>query len=311
MSEPSSAEPKFQLRYLGPRFWPLWLGVGLVRLLCALLPVPWLAAMGRPVGRLFGRIAKKRRHVVDVNLKLCFPEMHEAERARMVDAHFAALGAGLFETAAAWFAPDRHFRNIGELVGLEHFHAATADGSGALLLTGHFSAMEIGARYLCLAGIRFHAMYRPLDNPLLDYWMHRWREDRSGLPALPKDDLRGIVRALRRGGSLWYGPDQTLEAPGAIYVPFFGVPALTLTATSKLAQMGRARVVPFFPAYVDGRYRITMLPALENFPSGDDTADARRINALLEEAIRQCPEQYFWVHKRFKYQPGDRRDVYD
>jgi KDO2-lipid IV(A) lauroyltransferase len=283
--------------------------VGLAKLL-ALLPVPWLVAMGGMLGRLFGRVVHSRRRVVATNLQLCFPELPDAERERMVEAHFAALGAGLLETAAAWFAPGRYFRGIGELVGLENLQAATADGSGALLLTGHFTTLEIGARYLCLAGVKFHAMYRPLDNPLLDYWMHRWRQDRSGLPALPKDDLRAIVRALRRGGSIWYGPDQTIEAQNAVFVPFFGVPALTLTATARLAQMGRAKVVPFFPERRNGRYRVTILPALENFPSGDDAADARRINELIEQAVRRCPEQYFWVHKRFKYQPDGRRDLY-
>ncbi len=310
MSEPSSSHPVFQRRFLGPRFWPLWIGVGLIQLLC-LLPLPWLVATGAPLGRLFGHIAKNRRRVAAINLKLCFPEMPEADRERLVNAHFAALGAGLFETAAAWFTSDRQLHTVGDVVGLENLYAATADGSGALLLTGHFTTMEIGSRYLCLSGVKLSGMYRPIDNPLLDYWMRHWREDRSKAPALPKDDLRGIVRALRQGASMWYAPDQTLEAPSALFVPFFGVPALTLTATSKLAQMGRARVVPFFPARVNGRYRVTVLPALENFPSGDDAADARRINAVLEDAIRECPEQYFWVHKRFKYQPGDRRDIYD
>ena len=247
---------------------------------------------------------------MDTNLRLSFPQLGKQERERLVSAHFEALGAGLFETVAAWFAPDRSFRGAGEVEGLEGLRAATADGSGVLLLTGHFTTLEIAARFLCVAGVKFHAMYRPLDNPLLDYWMHRWREERSGLPALPKDDLRALVKALRRGHAIWYGPDQTLEAPNAIFVPFFGTPTLTLTATARLAQMGRARVVPFFPQRRAGRYRIVIQPALEDFPSGDDERDARRINALIEDAVRLCPEQYFWVHKRFKYQPPGMPDPY-
>jgi KDO2-lipid IV(A) lauroyltransferase len=305
----ASAAPPFALRFLGPRYWPTWLALGLVRLFC-LLPLPWLVAIGERLGRVFGRLAKSRRHIIATNLRLCFPQMPEARRAYLIDAHFAALGAGIFETAAAWFSPDRMLRTYGEVVGLENLRAATADGSGALLLTGHFTTLEIAARYLCLAGVQFHAMYRPLDNPLVDYWMHGWREQRSGLPALPKDELRGLIKALRQGRAIWYGPDQTLEAPNAQFIPFFGVPTLTLTATSRLASMGRARVVPFFPQRVGRRYRIVIGPALENFPSGNDTADARRINALLEEAILQCPEQYFWIHRRFKYQPPGMPDVY-
>jgi KDO2-lipid IV(A) lauroyltransferase len=153
-------------------------------------------------------------------------------------------------------------------------------------------------------------MYRRADNPFADYWMLRLREARLGLPMVPKEDLKPIVHLLRRGGLVWYGPDQTLEAANAVFVPFFGVPALTLTATSRLAQMGRAKVVPYFPQRVGGRYRLVFHPALENFPSGDDSADAARINALLENAIREVPEQYFWVHRRFKDGPPGRRDPY-
>lgn len=305
----SSAAPRFSPRFLGPRYWPTWLALGLVRLLCQ-LPLSWLIAAGERLGRAFGRIAHRRRHVVDTNLRLCFPELEEAQRNYLIDAHFAALGAGIFETAAAWFSPDRKFRAIGEVTGLEHLQAARAGGHGVLLLTGHFTTLEIAARYLCLAGVRFHAMYRPLENPLFDYWMHGWREQRSGLPALPKDELRSLVRALRKGDAIWYGPDQTLEAPNAVFVPFFGVPTLSLTATSRLADMGRARVVPFFPQRIGRRYRIVIGPALENFPSGDDSADARRVNALIEDAVRLCPEQYFWIHRRFKYQPKGMPDVY-
>jgi KDO2-lipid IV(A) lauroyltransferase len=314
MADSSSSAPRFERRFLGPRYWPLWCAVALLRALCW-LPLSWLRMVGGGLGWLFGLLVPGRRRVVRTNLRLCFPEMSEDAVIRMMRAHFVALGAGLMETVAAWFASDRKFRRAGEVVGLEHLQAATADGSGVLLLTGHFTTLEIGARYLCLAGVKFHAMYRPLDNPLLDYWMHRWREERSGLPALPKDDLRAIVRALRKGRAIWYGPDQTLEAPNAIFVPFFGVPTLTLTATSRLAEMGRAKVVPFFPQRVGGllggRYRVVIKPALDNFPSGDDAADARRINALLEDAVRECPETYFWIHKRFKYQPKGMPNPYE
>lgn len=305
----SSAAPRFSFRFLGPRYWPTWLALGIVRLLC-LLPLGWLLTAGESLGRSFGRLVKSRRHIVATNLRLCFPELDAAAREYLIDAHFAALGAGIFETAAAWFASDRKFRDIGEVVGLEHLRAAQADGSGVLLLTGHFTTLEIAARFLGVNGVRFHAMYRPLDNPLFDYWMHGWRELRSGLPALPKDELRSLVRALRKGGAIWYGPDQTLEVPNAVFVPFFGVPTLTLTATSRLAEMGRARVVPFFPQRIGRRYRIVVGPALDAFPSGDDTADARRINALIEDAVKRCPEQYFWIHRRFKYQPPGMPDVY-
>lgn len=304
-----NSAPPFRAAFLHPRYWPTWLGIGVFWLLCW-LPVPVLIRFGEMLGRLVGRLLKSRRHIVMVNLKLCFPHLDDAERAQLAEDHFAALGAGLFEAGLAWFAPDWRLRHRGEVVGLEHLDAALNAGHGVLLLTGHFTTLELGARYLCLAGRPFHAMYRPLKNQVIDYFMHRWRERRSNLPALPKDDLKKLVRALREGRSIWYGPDQSLDTPNAAYVPFFGVSTLTLTATSRLAQMGRAKVVPYFPARINGRYRVTFLPALENFPSGDDIADAAQINRMLEQGIQIAPAQYFWAHKRFKHHPPGTPDPY-
>jgi KDO2-lipid IV(A) lauroyltransferase len=274
------------------------------------LPIPLAINVGKGLGWLLGQALRSRRHITRVNLKLCFPELDDAARERMVNEHFMSLGAGAFEAALGWFAPDWRLRNRGEVVGLEHLQAAMADGSGILLLTGHFTTLEIGARYLCLAGVKFHAMYRPINNLLIDFFMHRWRESRSGLPALPKDDLKKLVRALRQGHCVWYGPDQSLDVRNAVHVPFFKVPTLTLTATSKLAALGRAKVVPYFPARINGRYRVTFLPALENFPSDDEAADAIMINQMLEAGIRIAPAQYFWSHRRFKHPPAGAPDPY-
>lgn len=296
------AAPKLEARHFHPRCWPTWLGLGAVRLL-SLLPIPLLLAIGSGLGWLAGRILGGRRRIVRVNLELCFPELDAATRARMVDAHFRALGAGVFEAAIAWFASDARLARHGEVVGLEHLDAAQADGSGVLLLTGHFTTLELGARYVSAAQRPFHVMYRPYTNIALDYFMHHQREDRSGLPALPRDDLRGLLRALRQGHSIWYAPDQTLDQRISVFAPFFGVPVATITATARLAQMGHAKVVPYFPQRIGSRYRVTFFPALDNFPSGDDVADAARINAVLEAGVRLAPTQYFWVHRRFKRMP--------
>lgn len=294
---------------LAARYWPAWLGLGLLWLL-AFVPAPLLRAVGAGLGELFHLLVPSRRRIVRINLRLCFPEADEPARRKLARAHFRALGIGLLEIPLAWFASDARLRRKVEFVGTEHLRAAQADGSGVLLLTGHFTTMELGCRLVHLAGFPFHGMYRRADNMFADYWMCRLREARLGLPMVPKEDLKRIVKLLRGGGRVWYGPDQTIEAANAVFVPFFGEPVLTLTATSRLAQMGRARVVPYFPQRHGGRYRVVFGPALENFPCGDDTADAARINQLLEEAIREVPEQYFWVHRRFKDGPPGRRDPY-
>lgn len=301
--------PPFRWVFLSPHFWPTWLGVALLRLLC-LLPIPALVRLGEGIGWAFGRLARERRHITRVNLRSCFPDQDEAQVERTVDAHFRALGAGIFEACLAWWASDQRLRRQGEIVGLEHLERAKAGGHGVLLLTGHFTTLELGARYLLVAGTPFHAMYRPIKNPLMDYLMHRWRSAIATLPALPRDELRPLVRALREGRAVWYGPDQTLDRREGVFVPFFGVPALMVTATSRLAQLGRARVVPYFPQRVGTRYRINILPALEDFPSGDDAADAARVIRAIEDGVRLAPEQYFWVHRRFKVRPPGQPSLY-
>lgn len=301
--------PAFQARFLAPRYWPTWLGIGVLRAL-TFLPVPLLVRLGEGIGWLTGRLWQKRRYVVRVNLKLCFPQLDGAALEQAVDEHFKALGAGIFEACLAWWASDLRLQRHGEVVGLEHLDAAMAGGTGVLLLTGHFTTLELGARFVSMHR-DFHAMYRPINNELIDYFMHHWRGARAGLPALPREDLRALVKALRQGRAIWYGPDQTLDFRHSVFVPFFGVPALTITATSRLAQMGRAKVVPYFPQRINGRYRVTFLPALEDFPGADETADAARINQAIEQGVRMAPAQYFWVHRRFKWRPQGEKDVYD
>ena len=301
--------PAFQWQLLHPRYWPTWFGIAVMWVL-SWLPIPLLLGLGQGLGWLAGHLLRSRRHVVRTNLDLCFPEQSPAERARLADRHFRDLGMGIFEAALAWFAPDWRLRRYGDVVGAEHLRAAQADGSGALLLTGHFTTLELGARFLCLAGVPFHAMYRPYNNAVMDWCMHRWRQRRSKLPALPRADLRRLVRALREGRAIWYAPDQTLDRRISVYAPFFGTPVLSITATARLAQMGRAKVVPYFPVREHGRYRVHILPALDHFPGTDDAADAARINRVLEDGVRRAPSQYFWIHQRFKRVPPGTPDPY-
>jgi KDO2-lipid IV(A) lauroyltransferase len=303
------AAPAFQTALLHPRHWLTWVGVGSVWLL-SWLPIPLQVMLGALLGRGIGRLLRSRRDIVRTNLRIAFPQVGDAEIERMTGQHFADMGRGVFETALAWFAPDWRLRHLGEVSGIDNLKSAMADGSGVLLLTGHFTTLELGARFLCLAGVRFHAMYRPYNNAVMDFLMHRWRENRSGLPALPRDDLRGLVRALRGGRPIWYAPDQALDRRMSVYAPFFGVPVRTVNATARLSQMGRAKVVPYFPERRGNRFHVRILPALEDFPLGDEVTDATRINAVIEQGIGFAPTQYFWVHKRYKGLPPGVPPVY-
>ena len=300
----------FDWRFLAPRYWPIWLGLSVMKIMAA-LPFGWQLAIGRQTGRWLGKIARRRRRIAEINLKLCFPELSSTERAELLEAHFAALGIGLFETAMAWWAPDAKLQGLARVEGAEHLERALARGKGVILLTGHFTTLELGARFITWHQ-PFHAMYRAHKNRLYEAVMRRERERQSRLPPLPHEDLRGLVRAFKRGRAVWYAPDQNLGTRNSVFVPFFGIPACTVAATSRLAAMSGAAVVPYFPRRLPGAagYEVVVLPALIDFPSADATADTQRINELLEHYIRQAPEQYLWVHRRFKTQPPGQASPY-
>lgn len=298
------------LRFAALRYWPTWLGLGAMRLIAA-LPMTWQVAVGERVGRLLGKLSRRRRHIARVNLGLCFPEMPPQSREALLEAHFASLGIGFFETAMAWWAPDDKLRGLARVTGMEHLDGALAMGKGVILMTGHFTMLELAARFITWYQ-PFQAIYRPHKNALYEAVMRRERERQSRLPPLTRDDIRGMLRGLKRGRAVWYAPDQNYGTRNAVFVPFFGVPALTITATSRLARMSGAAVVPYFPRRLPGTsgYQVTILPALANFPSDDPAADALRINQLIEEYVRQAPEQYLWVHRRFKTRPPGCPSVY-
>ncbi len=289
----SGAQPRLWL----PHHWPMWLtlaGLGLADK----LPWPEKRLIARGLGWLVFHVVRIRRHVVFTNLRLCFPEKSEAEIVALARAHYDALALGLFEVCAGWWAKPADLPPH-RIVGLEHLHGALARGRGVILLTAHFTTLEIGGR-LMSESHRMGGLFRDPNNPVVSHLMRDQRA-RHMSPAVHFDDLRGLVRALRANAAIWYAPDQGKRSKSSEILPFFGVPAITNTATSKIAEMTGAAVVPFFAKREpDHSYTLTIHPPLENFPTADATADAVRINRLIEENVRLCPEQYFWVHKRFK-----------
>ena len=290
-----------------PALWPTWVGVWLFRQLCRL---PWhtQVRLGKFAGRLIFHFVRLRRHIVAVNLKLCFPEKSHAERRALALAHYEAMGVGIFETGMAWWGEDEKLPPF-EIVGRENLEAASANGRGVLLLTAHFTTLEICGRFF-VRHIPMGGLYREPDNRVIALQMYKNRVAKLK-PAIPMDDLRGLLRALRDGCTIWYAPDQGKQSKFAAVLPFFGVPALTNTATTRIARMTGAAVVPYFGFRLpDGTYRLEILPMLENFPSDDASADATRINQLIEENIRKAPEQYFWMHRRFKRRGKGLPNVY-
>ncbi len=284
-----------------PKYWPIWLGLALLRLL-TLLPFSLQLKLGGLLGTLMYHVGKSRRQVAATNLKLCFPELTDSERGSLLKEHFTSMGIMVFELGLSWWASNARLARLTEIEGMEHLEKAIEKGRGALLLGAHYTTLDISGHLLATqTDLPIRSMYRPHENPVIEYVMRRGRE--SYLDSLiSRDDIRGLIRTLKENKIVWYAPDQQYEGKGSALVPFFGVEAPTNTGTSRIAKLSKTAVIPFVSIRKsDGSgYKLTLLPPLEDFPTDDEVADTTRIHQIFEAQIRRNKAQYFWVHKRFK-----------
>jgi KDO2-lipid IV(A) lauroyltransferase len=288
-----------------PRYWPTWLGVLLLWSIAKFLPYATAVWLGRKMGRLGYRLADRRRHIAEVNLALCYPDMTDEQRDRLTLRHFESLGMGLLTTGFAWWARDKKLRPLVTIEGLDHLKSSMQRGKGVILLSGHFTDLEMTARLLSLYH-PFAAMYRRHENPVIERAFSRNRDLRS-TAAIPRDDIRLLLRTLKKEQqAVWYAPDQSFSEPNSALVPFFGVPASTHTGTARLAKITGAAVHLFIGFRLPGSqgYRLLIEPALHDFPSDSPEQDAARVNGLIEKAVGYAPEQYLWIHRRFKNRRG-------
>ncbi|TZF89079.1 LpxL/LpxP family Kdo(2)-lipid IV(A) lauroyl/palmitoleoyl acyltransferase [Cognatilysobacter lacus] len=284
----------------GARHWPMRAGVAM---LSGAARLPWSLQrmLGRGIGALAYALAGSRRHAARVNLRLCFPELDDSARERLLRDTFRDFGIGLFEFARAWWGGIEPMRRDVVIEGLEHLRALQAQGRGVLMVSGHFMTLEMCGRLLCdhvpLAG-----MYRRYRNPVMEHAVKRGRL-RYAAAMFTNEDIRPAMRHLKHGGFLWYAPDQDMRGKDTVFAPFFGVPAATITATHQFARLSGCAVVPFFHRREGARYVLRIAPPLEHFPSTDATLDSTRVNAAIESMVREAPPQYLWIHRRFKRRP--------
>ena len=211
----------------------------------------------------------------------------------------------------AWWKPESELRRLCQIEGLEHVQKAHEAGKGVMLLTAHMSCLEMGSR-LFLLHTTYAFMYKRHRNEFMEYIVqkHRTRYCKEGLK---QDDIRGMLKVLKQNKAVWYAPDQDLGINRSVFAPFMGVQTATIVALSKFAKMTGAKVVPYFPERLPGRrgYKLTILPAMKDFPTDDEVENATRINALIADHVRKVPEQYLWMHRRFKSRPEGEPSVYD
>lgn len=303
--------PDFQpSRFLAPRYWGTWIALGLLRLL-TLFPYRWQVRIGASLGGLLYHLGIRRRRITETNIARCFPQLDIGAQKLLVKHTFRAAGIAIPETALAWWGKDVDLAPLVEIEGMEHLQTALEKGKGVLLLGAHFTSLEISGRLLALQQ-PCYAMYRRHDNPLFEAVIKQSRETHlEGL--IERRDMRKMIRTLREGKVVWYAPDQDFGSRSGVFAPFFGIQTATLVMTSKLAKVSGAPVLPFFSQHTEGNrgYRLIIRPPLADFPSGDDVADATRINAIIEEQVRKAPEQYLWLHRRFKTRPAGEAPFYE
>jgi KDO2-lipid IV(A) lauroyltransferase len=296
-----------RLEFLQPKYWPTWVGLSAMRGI-ERLPIAAQRRVGAALGNLIRHLPLAYVRIARRNIELCLPELSAPERERLVDRHCRSLGLAVCETATTWWSSDARVHQLAEVQGLEHLQAALAKGRGAILIGGHFTTIEIATRILGTV-VPLNVLYRPTKNALLADTMYR-SFCRHGNP-IAHDDIRAMIRALKKNEAVWYAPDQSYRNKGAAMVNFFGIPAATTTATSRLARISGAQVLTYFPERLEaGGYRVVIGAPLENFPGPDALEDAQRFNALLEQQILKVPDQYLWVHRRFKGLSADYPNYY-
>jgi len=296
---------------LTPPHWLSWMTVGLIWLL-GRAPQRLGTAFSLPLGWLMFHSMKRRRRIAQRNIERCFPELPPDRQQQLLRDNFRSLARMVFETAWSWTAPDRRFQKMGRVEGIEHMRTARARGRGVLAITHHVTCLEIGGRLASLEVPDAGGVYRPLNNPVLEWYQNRCRA-RYSKEGISKRDMRSAIRFLRKGNVLWYAPDQDFGPKRSVFAPFFGIKTATLEATARLVELTGCAIVPMFPVYdaKTRQYTVRIYPAMEGFPSGDVLQDLTRLNAMMEEHVRMAPDQYWWIHRRFKTRPEGEPPFYD
>lgn len=302
--------PQFHRALLHPRYWLIWFGIGVLYLLVS-LPYPAIYRIGHLLGWLARCVLRKRVRIARRNLELCFPDMSPAQRQRLIVENFASVGMGVMETGMAWFWPDWRVKHYFTVSGIEPVKELLAQKKGILLIGVHFLTLELGAR---IFGIHTPGVgvYRPNDNPLID-WLQTWGRLRSNKAVLNRNDLKGMISALKAGEIMWYAPDHDYGARNSVFAPFFAVERVATTSGSwMLAKMSSACIVAFIPRRkADGSgYELIVLPPEHHFPLDNATVTAGWMNKLVEQCIMLAPGQYMWLHRRFKTRPAGENELY-
>ncbi len=295
--------------FLQPRYWYAWLILGFVRV-ASWLPRRVLWVLGNALGLIFFLFPSPARRIAARNIELCFPDMGPRERRKLALRHFRLSGYAVVSLAVAWWAPKWRVRSFIKFRDQHHLDDALASGKNVILLAPHFIGLDMGGIRLSLER-KAVSMYRQSRNPFLEYIFQR-RSRFDGVVVERMGNLKALLRHIRQGLPFYYLPDQDMGERASVFAPFFGVPAATVTALSRIAHSTNAAVIPCITRVLgSGRgYEMCLYPPLKNFPSDDPLADAKRMNEEVEKWVREMPEQYMWSYRRFKTRPNNEPSLY-
>ena len=278
----------------------------LLRLL-SLLPFTTQLMIGRKLGHLGLRLLKRRKNIAQINLKLAFPNLSSNKLDQLLTQHFESLGMAIFESSFAWWGSSNQLKSRMKITGLEYIDRALQDGKGILLFGAHFTTLDLSGSMLATQK-QVHAVYRPNENPVFDWFITKGRKHMLS-SIIPRDNMRQIINKLKNNEIVWSAMDQNYGHKGSVFSDFFSVPAATNTATSRLVRITGASVIPFFAKRNGNIYELTLMPPVK-MDGSDIQAESDHLNHLVEKMVLQAPEQYLWIHRRFKDRPNDEQGFY-
>jgi len=293
---------------LHPRYWLTWSGLGLLWLIVQ-LPYPVLHILGSALGKLSRPFLKRRERIAIKNIELCFPEMTPLARDQMVNKNFVSLGLGLMETGMAWFWSDKRVRKWFDVEGIENLVNAT---KGVMVIGIHFMSLELCARVMGLCRPMM-ATYRPHNSPLME-WAQTKGRMRSNKAMINRRNLSGFVHALKAGEAVWFAPDQDYGPKGSVFAPFFSVKnAATTNGTYALSKLANVNLITLSMIRRSDKkgYHMYISNPLSGYPEGDEVVAAGYMNKIIEHEILRAPEQYLWMHRRFKTRPQGEVSLYE
>ena len=295
------------IKFIHPKFFPTWILILLMRV-GVFIPFSIQVIIGRTIGKVMYPFMSKLRSTAYSNISHCFPEKKQSQVNALVKSHFEAIGISLFETANAYYASDKKIIKLLTTKNEHFFKDALKQEGGIILLCAHFMPLMLGSRAL-LINHTIANIYRPQNNKLFDQAMVKGYKN-HGAVMIKSTDTRSIVKAINNSLPIWYAPDQDLGEKNSVFALLFGIPTATASATARLAKNNNTRVIPYSFIRTKKGYEMSFEEPLQNFPSNNPVDDATTTNMILEKQIKKTPEQYLWIHRRFKTRPEGAKNFY-